>query len=67
MKAVQLDIFGNDVVDDKRKTYRIVVYYKDSYAGCKEIKAYSEKQARYLFHQDKANKQYKITDCYEVK
>ena len=69
MKAVQLDIYGNDVLPvDKRKTYRLELYYGDSYAGSKEIKAYSVKQAKFLFYNaSRTNRQYDITDIYEVK
>jgi hypothetical protein len=62
---VQIDIFGNDVEPKKLRLYRVYGYV--SYTlGYKDIKAYSEKQAVYLFRKYHDFK-VKVTDVYEVK
>ena len=69
MKAVQLDIFGNEVQPKAKKEpdwYVLHLYHKDTYCGTRQIKAYSEKQAIFLFYnEDETNKQYRVSDCYK--
>jgi hypothetical protein len=67
MKAVQLDIFGNEVQPKVKKIYRLHLYH-NGYAGYKDIEAYTGRQALYLFyHEKRENRTYAVTDCYEVK
>lgn len=63
----QLDIFGNEQTVDKRKTYVLHLYHGNNYCGKREIKAHSAKQAKFLFYkEDSRNRQYYVTDCYEI-
>ena len=62
---IQIDIFGNDVYPKELRLYRVHGYVSYTHVY-KEIKAYSEKQAVYLFRKEYDFK-VKITDVYEVK
>lgn len=62
----QLPIPGLEPVD-KRKTYVLHLYHRNSYCGKRYIKAHSVKQAIFLFYnEDVTNEQYTITDCYQL-
>lgn len=61
--AVQIDIFGNDVKPKPKKElkdYELRLYYRGNYAGTRTIKAYSRRQAIFLFYKDKYNRQYEV-------
>lgn len=61
----QIDIYGNDVEPKRLRLYR--VYGCDNYTTVyQEIKAWTEKQAVYLFKKY-YNFRIKVTDAYEVK
>lgn len=71
MSIKQLDLFGNehDVPCKKElKTFILALNYKGRFCCIKEVKAYSEKQAVYLFFkEDKTNRQYQVSYVYEKK
>lgn len=67
-KGTQLSMFDDNTVKQKClwSIYAVPRYY-DGYCIEYAIKAYSENQARYLFHKLRdPDYQYMITGCYEV-
>lgn len=67
-KGTQLSMFDNSPVKQKClwSIYAVSRNY-DGYSIEYAVKAYSENQARFLFHKLKdPNYQYMITGCYEV-